>query len=108
ESLELRRKAFPGGHPMVVQSLANIANQYVAAGRPDDARRAVNEAVDLAPLHFPPGNAMLGHVYRNGARALLDLGEPERALAVAERAKEVYDGAESVQDEDRRKVQEVI
>lgn len=106
-SLELRRQAFPGGHPMVIQALSNIAINYVEAGRRDDARRAVTEAMASAPQHFPAGNVALGHIYRNGARVMLELDDPVAALDLVRRALAVYDGNDAVQDSDRQQAERI-
>ena len=106
-SLELRRQAFPDGHPMVTQALSNIAVNYVEAGRHDDARRAATEAVASAPRHFPVGNIMLGHIYRNAGRVMLDLDDPVTALDLARRALAVYAGSDGAQDSDRQQAEQL-
>ena len=58
-----------------------------------------------APRHFSAGNVMLGHIYRNGARVMLDLDDPVAALDLARRALAVYDGNDAVQDSDRQQAE---
>jgi tetratricopeptide (TPR) repeat protein len=77
---------------------AALAAEHARAGRPGDAVRSVNRALELAPWS--------ARIIGAAARVALDLGKCPQALALAARAADVAAGRGSVAESSRAQLEE--
>jgi serine/threonine-protein kinase len=85
-ALAIRRAKLPTDDPQILESIDAIGNALTRAGKPDDARAYLRDAVDGALAKFGEHHVKTGHYLKNLATAESLLRHYAEAAALTERA----------------------
>jgi len=86
EALALRRASFGDEHPLVAESLHNLANLELRAGESERAEDRMREAIAIQRRAFPGGHRDLARGLNNLAGLLRRAGRPAEAEVPAREA----------------------
>ena len=107
-SIALSEQVMGKDFPRLAPRWSNLAQQYAKLGRHDDARRAIDEALRLAPKAFAANDQMLGHLYTGAANVAAARGDDVEAARYARDALAVYDRADAVEPGRRDKALSLV
>ncbi len=88
-SIALKRKVMGPDYPQLVRPLSHLAQFQSEAGRHADAGKTMAEALRLAPLLYPTGDADLADLQVRAARIALAAGDGAAAAGFARTAGEI-------------------
>jgi len=86
EALEIRREVFGSRHPVVAESLNDLATMLDGVGRRAEAEPMLRDAVDLLRAAYPDGHPRLASALRHWAFVLQRLGRMPESVAPLQEA----------------------
>lgn len=107
-AIEMRETALGADHGSLATLYANLASARLDTGDLPGARRDAAVAVPIAERRFAPDYLLLGHVYFAAARIEAAAGAAAEARRLAGLAQAVYERADRVDPERRRRVQALL
>jgi serine/threonine-protein kinase len=98
QGLDLYRRAYGAGSPLLGHPLSNRGELLNRLGRNEEAERDLRESVERWSGWLGPAHPWMGYPLTALGKTLIDLRRPREAVPVLERALRIRDGSEPNQE----------